>query len=237
MIPAYYDYEGTSVLYDMETGLLINPIMTLGGRKLYINKKARLKAKKKRQSERKQMNCLSIPSINSLGHLECTKLTCTSMDNTPCLGKSIAKAISQTTENTMNTATATNTFESERRALRELLYSIEREKSRELRKHCHIDAYRPKTRAEIVQLLKDGKVTLHPDYMDKDEDIMNEEFEDYQSPYNMIAFNYQKPDNKAWKEGLKKIEKESDKLKTHIAIFPPEESFKKLEAFEKQTIH
>src|SRR5882672_12069938 len=108
-----------------------------------------------------------------------------------------AKVTSTIEENTMNT---TVSFESERRALRDLLYSLERTKLAELRKACHLDHYHPKTIAEVKQLLKDGKVTVDPcyenDYDEEDESVM-----EYRNPSCMLVFNYQKPDKVACREG------------------------------------
>lgn len=136
-------------------------------------------------------------------------------------------------ENNMNTTT-TNAFESERRALRDLLRSLEREKASVLRKVHHIDAYRPSTYGELRKLIADRKVTLHPEYDDYKDD---EAIPEYVSPLTMIALNYAKPDIKAYKEGCEKVEKETTRLSTQIAVLNPEETLKKLEAFESKTIH
>lgn len=139
----------------------------------------------------------------------------------------------QNEENTMN---VTNTFETERRALRDLMNSLERDKIKTLRREHHIEAYQPKTLAELKQLLKDGKVIVHPDYDDEDY-LEDENYMECRSPAMVLAFNYQKPNTSAYREGYSKIEKEISKLKTQIAILSPEEALKKLEAFESKTIH
>lgn len=136
-------------------------------------------------------------------------------------------------ENTMNTTV--NTFESERRALRDLLCKMESAKKEDIIKANHINPYRPKTKAEIVQLLKDGKVTLHPDYAYEED--LDAEIGEWHDPRQFLAFNYQKPNKSAYREGCVKLEKESAKLRTQIAVLPPEEALKKLEAFESKTFH
>lgn len=133
-------------------------------------------------------------------------------------------------ERTMNTTT----FDSERRALRDLAYSIEMDKKAASRKAHHMDLYRPSTFGEIRKLIKDQKVDLHPDYSEYEDD---EEIMEWVSPTSMLTLNYQKPDRKGHKEALNKIDKEFSKLRTYIAVFPPEEAFKKVEAFESKTFH
>ena len=144
------------------------------------------------------------------------------------------KYVDETIPDKENIGMNTTTFESERRALTDLSYSIERDKTKQARKTFHIDLYRPSTYGELRKLIKDQKIDLHPNFSEFEDD---EEICDYTSPISMLTLNYQKPDNKGYKEVAEKIEKEAIKLRTHIKIFPPEESFKKLEEFEKKSFH
>lgn len=166
--------------------------------------------------EEEKDNLFAAISSNSICTIPCTTMT-----------------VSKVEENTMNTTT--NTFESERRSLRDLHFALERDKNLSLRKEHHMDLYQPKTFAELKQLLKDGKVTVHPDYSDDEHDDV--ELSNYDHASSYLVFNYQKPNRQAYRDGYAKIEKESAKLKTQIAVLPPEEALKKLEVFESKTFH
>lgn len=173
------------------------------------------------------MSCMDfISPARTLGYLKIAT-------SQPCVAKE-PKAISQNEENTMNVTT--NSFQSERTTLRDLAYDLQREKARELRKIYHLDAYQPITIGEVKQLLKDGKVTVHPDF-DKEDRLEDESMLEYRCATNVLVFNYQKPDKISYNKAAKKLDLESKKLLSQIAILPPEEALKKLEAFESKTIH
>jgi len=143
-------------------------------------------------------------------------------------------------EITMNTANATvtvekKTYETERRSLRDAVFTARTTKDSELRKHYNIDCIDSEDLSpkELVDAIKSDKFKY------KEDGEYSEKKNWYCSPLSGICFcdPDKKPNHEDYYKARDKMTEDANKVNLDISVLEPSESLKSYRKFEERKYH